>query len=860
MKKTLIIFMTLAAALSLSCTKQEADIPAEGSEYNTVLTAKIPGTKVTIDDNYTKLTWNNGDRISVLTSSGEYREFVYEGRDGATSAEFKGNLLNGESLAGWAVYPADERHGVTDGKPAVYLPAEYEWKEGQVMGPMTAEIADGEASFTHAGGLFAFDVLNMPAGATGFRFAAADMTINGEDGSTVDMTFEGLTEPEDMRFHIPVPAGSYKGFTISYRNSENEFVDIRTATSTNVIEYATVKVFSVAIEGGVWYVTESGTAEADGLSWANSTTLSNALAKAKEGDIIYVGAGTYVPDTFISGKVATEDEDKNVTVADEVTTATGDAQKAFIIDKNVTVLGGYPAAGGNICNPVTNKTVLSGNDVTNHVVLVSAPKSTGKSVKMSGFTISGASSNKTDDAGKWQINETLLDDYSGAMAVVGTSLSLKDMTFTGNNTVNASAIYGANSTVSIKNCSFTDNTASGNGTVWFADGSELTFTDSEISGNNAANGAGLYLYLSDGAQMTANVSDITIKENTSTTYGGGAYIRTATAGQTLNATLNNCVISDNSSKEGAIMKLLNASGVVIKNTLMQNNTGGAAMGGVLMSEDASATYQNCSFSSNIGNKEAATLIKAGTIETINKFDNCVWEGNSNTSWGTIYVLTSATFANNVVITNSLFDGNSAKGRGGAIYARTTGAGGTNVSCINTTFHDNDTQNAAHGTAVLAYSGNAANVTTINLISCTITKNHSTGGHYAVYAENAGSVINLYNSLIANNIGSNDRYNVNNGSNGKRNQYCCQNGTTYYDADGKNAGTTTFDYTTMLGALNADGVCPLLLPESNPAYTGGMTATELSALASTYVPASVLTSDQLGNERTGKVIGAWSGTY
>ena len=860
MKKTLIIFMTLAAALSLSCTKQEADIPAVGSEYNTVLTAKIPGTKVTIDDNYTKLTWNNGDRISVLTSSGEYREFVYEGQDGATSAEFKGNLLNGETLAGWAVYPANARHGVTDGKPAVYLPAEYEWKEGQVMGPMTAEIADGEASFTHAGGLFAFDVQNMPAGATGFRFAAADMTINGEDGSTVDMTFEGLAEPEDMRFHIPVPTGSYKGFTISYRNSENEFVDIRTATSTNVIDYATVKVFSVAIEGGAWYVTESGTAEADGLSWANSTTLSNALAKAKEGDVIYVGAGTYVPDTFISGKVATEDEDKNVTVADEVTTATGDAQKAFIIDKNVTVRGGYPAAGGNICNPVTNKTVLSGNDVTNHVVLVSAPKSTGKSVKMSGFTISGASSNKTDDAGKWQINETLLDDYSGAMAVVGTSLSLKDMTFTGNNTVNASAIYGANSTVSIKNCSFTDNTASGNGTVWFADGSELTFADSEISGNNAANGAGLYLYLAEGAQMTANVSGIIIKENTSTTYGGGAYIRTATAGQTLNATINNCVISDNSSKEGAIMKLLNASGVVIKNTLMQNNTGGAAMGGVLMSDDASATYQNCSFINNVGKKEAATLIKAGTIETINKFDSCDWVGNSNTSWGTVYILASATFANNVVITNSLFDGNSAKGRGGAIYARSTGAGGANVSCVNTTFHDNDTQNAAHGTAVLAYSGNAANVTTMNLISCTITKNHSTGGHYAVYAENTGSVINLYNSLIANNIGTNDRYNVNNGSDGVRNQYYCQNGTTYYNAEGKNAGATSFDYTTMLGALNADGVCPLLLPESNPAYTGGMTAAELSALVSTHVPASVLTSDQLGNERTGKIIGAWSGAY
>ena len=73
------------------------------------------------------------------------------------------------------------------------------------------------------------------------------------------------------------------------------------------------------------------------------------------------------------------------------------------------------------------------------------------------------------------------------------------------------------------------------------------------------------------------------------------------------------------------------------------------------------------------------------------------------------------------------------------------------------------------------------------------------------------------------------------------------------------GENAFDYTTMLGALTEDGVCPLLLPESNPAFTSGMTAAELSALASTNVPATVLMKDQLGNERTGKVIGAWAAT-
>ena len=880
--KKIFILISLAFTAFFGCVQPELDTPVtEEMEYNTVLTAKIPGAKVAIDEAYTKLSWNNGDKISVLTSSGAYREFVYDGNDGATSAEFKGTLLGGEEIAGWAIYPAHADHSVVEatGRPRVYLPNEYEWKEGQVMGPMVAAVSEGMASFSHAGGLFAFDVKNVPAGTDAFRFYTSKVDISGintfqhdntlkyvegdEDGSYVDMIFTALEEAKDMKFYIPVPTGSYEDFTIYFHNegyegaNESGYVTIRKSTKTNVIEAATVKVFSVAVEGGVWYVTESGSAEADGLSWASATTLSTALSKAKDGDVIYVGAGTYVPDTFIYGNEFTVDDSNVTTIAEEASWATAAAHKAFIIDKNVTILGGYPAAGGSICNPETNATVLDGNSVSNHVVIVSAPKAADAKVRMSGFTVKGAA--PADGKGGWKINGNLLDNYTGAFAVAGSSLELSDMEFTGNSTVNASALYGANSVVDIKDCVFAGNTASANGTVWFTDGTELTFADSEISGNTANNAAGLYLYLSSGKTMTANVSNVTISDNTSSTYGGGAYIRAADAGQKLNATIDNCTITGNTSKEGAIMKLLNVSGVTIKNSIMDANTGGAAMGGVLMSEDASATYQNCSFTNNVGKKEAATIIKAGTIETTNTFDRCVWKGNTSTSWGTIYVLASSTYADNVVITNSLFDGNSAKGRGGAIYARTSGSGGTNVSCVNTTFHDNDTQNAAHGTAVLAYSGNASNVATVNLISCTITKNHSTGSHYAVYAENVGAVINLYNSVIANNIGSNDRYNVGNGTNGVRNQYYCQNGTTYYGADGKNAGTNTFYYATMLGALNADGVCPLLLPDSNPAFTGGMSPAELAALASDNVPASVLTVDQLGNERTGNVIGAWAAT-
>lgn len=865
MKKIFITIPLIAAAV-FGCVKPELDMPvAEELNYNTTLTAEVPVTKVAIDNEYRKLSWSNGDKISVLTSSGVYREFTYTGENGAKSAQFKGNLDAGETLAGYAIYPAHESHAVTNGRPKVYLPNKYTWEEGEVMGPMVATISNGKATFSHAGGLFAFDVQNLPAGTKGFKFTTSARDITGgfayQDAGTINtvesatatyvtMSFEPLQKSTNMKFFIPVPTGSYPDFTIHYINDSNSPVKIRESKSINVIEAATVKVFSLSAEGGSWYVTANGSATANGLSWAKATTLSNALNKALDGDVIHVGAGTYVPDTYIKGYAITDE-----TAATEESVATSADHKAFVIDKAITLIGGYPAAGGNMSAPESNPTILSGNNTSDHVVIVAAPKAKG-TVKMSGFTVTGAAS--VNSTTSWRINNTTLADYSGAFCVLNSDLALENMTISGNSTKHASAIYGAYSKVNMKNCAFKNNTAAENGTVWFREGSELTFADSEISGNKANKGAGLYLTLVEGAEMTANISGVTISENEATAEGGGVFIKPTGVGQKLNATIEGCTISENTAEAGAGIYLTNAAGVTIKNTEISGNIGGTAtQGGTFSIIDSDARFERCTFSANKGNTTASMLIKAGAGVNNNVFDKCVWKNNTCTSWATIYILTSGEFANNVAMTNCLFNANEAVGRGGAIYARATASGGVNLMCVNSTFCGNI--GTASGTAIVAYSGNAANKTNVDMISCTVTGNKSknSGNHYAVYAENAGATINLYNSLIANNIGSNDRYNVNNGTGGVRKQYYCQNGTSFYDGTGANQGANTFDYSTMLGALNTTGVCPLLLPESNPAVTGGMPLSELIALADENVPASVFAKDQLGNARTGNVIGAWA---
>ena len=334
----------------------------------------------------------------------------------------------------------------------------------------------------------------------------------------------------------------------------------------------------------------------------------------------------------------------------------------------------------------------------------------------------------------------------------------------------------------------------------------------------------------------------------------------------MNATLDGCTISSNSAKEGAALTLLNASDITIKNTIVKSNSGGTSLGGVISSIDANAKYENCNFESNSSQNNGVFLVQTKTIATNNVFDKCTWQNNTNTKAGIFFAYSAANYKNSVTITNSLFNANKTENSGVHKANSTLTAYGTNttdidVKCINTTFYGN--LGNYQGTAVNAY-GSATALVNIDLISCTITANkyyETEANYYAVYASTAGAQINLYNSLIAYNIGkANNNYNVSKATAAPNvvRKYC-QNGTTYYDADGnKPTQEITFDYTTMLGALNADGVCPLLLPESNPAVTGGMTPAELSALASANVPASVLTVDQLGNARTGNAIGAYVG--
>ena len=126
-----------------------------------------------------------------------------------------------------------------------------------------------------------------------------------------------------------------------------------------------------------FYVTENGSTDNSGLHWDEPTTLEWALGEAVAGEEIHIAAGTYTPTKFLTG-TETSGDDNN---------------KTFEIDKNITLIGGYPGAPeeGATADPAINKTILSGklSETANayHVMVISAPLAEGESVKVKGLYI-----------------------------------------------------------------------------------------------------------------------------------------------------------------------------------------------------------------------------------------------------------------------------------------------------------------------------------------------------------------------------------------------------------------------------------------------------------------------------------------
>lgn len=721
-------FFILCLATLAACVQEEFETPDEvpEAEYNAYLIARIAGdSKATVSDDYTKLSWAVDDTISVYTSKGRFVDFVYDVHETGEGTRFKGVLEDDESIGGYAVYP-NGNHKVTDGELIVSLPERYEWEEDEVNAIIAARISDPSevVTFNHLGGVFAFDVTGMPAGASSFSFSTSRIikgtfpvsendegilqisTTDDEVSQTVTFDFAPLDMVEDMKFFVPVPAGAYPGFTVTI-SSDEKTLNTKTSSKTNTISRTSLKKFSFAASE-IIYVTVDG--EGDGTSWTNATTLDKALTAAEGGAVIRMAGGTYVPETLISGA-----------------TADGAQQfKTFLVNKHITIQGSYDPATGQV-DTIATPTVISGQlsetSRAYHAMVVAAP---GEGVTvLKGLTFTKGYPLKAASNGTVTVTSSGIDvlDYRGGGLYVGSDTDILSCVFVANEAdavSNTSGTAGVGMYVAsgvkarLSKSTFSDNVGGACGGAIYVQG-ELRMSDCLLSGNKASHSGAVHnagnAYV-DGCVFSNNEATTryagalrhqgTVCEIANTAFvGNKAVLGGAVHNNRKTMSLSGCTFTDNTaSEDGGAVANWGGGTMTLDACAFTANTaadGGAVSNLINASTDSQSqlTVNKCSFVGDSENDDndasyGGALVNKGSVMTVSgcSFDSFKAEYGgalANVKWKTVvpeltlekgcrligseakYGGALANLAGNTDISSCDFESNDALTHGGAIY-------------------------------------------------------------------------------------------------------------------------------------------------------------------------------------------------
>ncbi len=214
------------------------------------------------------------------------------------------------------------------------------------------------------------------------------------------------------------------------------------------------------------YVDSTATGSATGESWGNAyTDVTTAINNAIANDEIHIATGTYKEGATI------------------------------IINKNISLLGGYPVGGG-IQDIAANETILDGE---NSYLLInnSAETILNGIILQNGYNIDG----------------------SGAGIYNNSTITIIDSKISNNEAKYGGGIYNLNGTVTIINSIVNNNTSSGGGGILSSQGI-LNITNSSIKNNTSTWTGGGILSNGDG---TLTIKNSIITNNSAVNSGGGIY-------------------------------------------------------------------------------------------------------------------------------------------------------------------------------------------------------------------------------------------------------------------------------------------------------------------------------------------------
>ena len=250
----------------------------------------------------------------------------------------------------------------------------------------------------------------------------------------------------------------------------------------------------------IQYVDASMATNGNGYSWNSpKRDLQEAINAVDAGGQVWVKAGTYLP---------TLDANGNATPIDP-------RDKSFYLtSKDVKIYGGFVGTETLVSqrNPVTNRTILSGNLDGNagtndaYHVLIMNNRTTASGID--GFTITGGRANG-----------------NGSLTVAGTVFTQSD----------GGGIVNNNSSPTISNCIFLNNSATFYAGGMYNISSNPSISSCVFSNNAAGKGGGLL-----NSNSSPSISSCTFAGNTASSFGGGIYGFGTSGG-----TVTNCILSGN---------------------------------------------------------------------------------------------------------------------------------------------------------------------------------------------------------------------------------------------------------------------------------------------------------------------------
>jgi hypothetical protein len=496
-------------------------------------------------------------------------------------------------------------------------------------------------------------------------------------------------------------------------------------------------------------------------------TEANALAGA---DIITLPAGTYTQ-TLVGSENLNASGDLDIT---SDITINGAGSGTTIIQANA--LPG--TAVEKVLHCITAATAVFINDVT-----IQNGNSVG--TNGAGIRLETATTNVTFNRVLVTNNRTTTSGGGITIATAGATLIVVDSTISNNQSggLGGGVNVSATATVSITGTTITGNTATSTtagtsgGAVAFAGAGVMTINNSTVSNNLSTTSFATGNAFSGGVHITGGTTTITgttitgntarVTAGTGAALVGGVYNQQATVNITdSNITNNSAVntVTPATSFHAAVRTLAGtiAATTTITNCIISGNTAGGDGGGVVNIPSSTLNSTTNIINSNIFSNTSTAGAGGGVLNS---------NGSATATAVGAVNITNSTIRNNtavfgagimnqisatagvgmatITLTRSTVNGNTATGNGGGAY-NISFSGTTGTATINSTNSTISGNRGASGGGVTNENGAAAFGATSNFNYTTVASNTATVSGGGLNQSGAGSLINLKNSIVADN--------------------------------------------------------------------------------------------------------------